>query len=261
MNETGAVTAAKAKPAFDKNVGAAISRDVTLLARLHDREVDAELLEQLRAAAPATWFAMRLSGPAFGEACRLMTKALSLDGEESEANLDDLAADFAAIYLTHGYRVSPNESVWRDEEGLERQGPMFSVRAWYKHHNLQTPDWRIRADDHLVNELQFLALLSQRAADFDQLREAARFLREHPLVWVKDFGGRVVQRCRTPFYAAAALMTVTYLDRLAELFAALLDMDMTPATLAVAPARAGLPSEPTCADPPPQNTPAFGPSW
>ncbi len=106
-----------------------------------------------------------------------MTKALSLDGEESEANLDDLAADFAAIYLTHGYRVSPNESVWRDEEGLERQGPMFSVRAWYKHHNLQTPDWRIRADDHLVNELQFLAMLSQRAADFDQLREAARFLR------------------------------------------------------------------------------------
>ena len=46
------------------------------------------------------------------------------DGER-----DELAADFAAIYLTHGLSASPYESVWLDEEGLAMQGPMFQTLA------------------------------------------------------------------------------------------------------------------------------------
>ncbi len=254
-----ATTHMQATPAFDANVGAALARDLTLLARLHDREPDAELLAQLGARAPSSWFALRLKGAGFEEACRLMQAALD-ETQADAAQLDELAADYAAIYLTHAYRVSPAESVWRDEEGLERQGPMFSVRSWYRHYGVKAPDWRIRADDHLVNELQFLALLVRDAQDFDGLRQAARFLREHPLVWVKEFAGRVVQRCRTPFYAATALMTVDYLDHLAQLLGALLDEDMTPAALPVLPARAGM-KEATCADDAPRNNPAVAPSW
>jgi TorA maturation chaperone TorD len=261
MNATGAVTGDKTRPAFDPNVGAALARDLRLLIRLHDREADAELFVLLADRAPDAWFGLRLAGPAFDESCRLMTTALADVAANASEQIEELASDFAAIYLTHGYRVSPNESVWRDEEGLERQGPMFSTRAWYKHFGVKAPDWRIRADDHLVNELQFLALLLERAADDEGLRQAARFLREHPLVWIREFSGRVVQRCRTAFYASAALMTAEYLDRLAAMLGALLDEDMTPAPLGVLPARAGLPAEPTCADAPPQHNPAVEPSW
>lgn len=247
------------KPAFDATVGAALARDLTLLARLHDREPDAQLLAQLGASAPSSWFALRLKGAGFEEACRLMQAALD-ETQVDAGQLDELASDYAAIYLTHAYRVSPAESVWRDEEGLERQGPMFSVRSWYKHYGVKAPDWRIRADDHLVNELQFVALLLREAKDDEQMRQAARFLREHPLVWIKEFAGRVVQRCRTPFYAATALMTVDYLDQLALFLGVLLDEDMTPAALPVLPARAGM-KEPSCADAPPQHNPAVEPSW
>ena len=261
MNPAGATSESVARPAFDPNVGAALARDLRLLIRLHDREADAELFTLLSGRPPETWFGLRLDGPAFDEGCRLMRIALADVASDADRQTEEIASDFAAIFLTHAYRVSPNESVWRDEEGLERQGPMFSTRAWYKHFGVKAPDWRIRADDHLVNELQFLALLLERASDAEGLRQAALFLREHPLVWIREFSGRVVQRCRTAFYAAAALMTAEYLDRLAAMLGALLDEDMTPAPLGVLPARAGLPAEPTCADAPPQHNPAVEPSW
>ncbi len=260
MMASGATVSETKVPAFDATIGAALARDLDLLARLHDREADAELLAQLGAHSPVSWFSLRLKGASIAEAERLMEVALGEAKADPAHYLDELAADYTSIYLTHAYRVSPAESVWRDEEGLERQGPMFSVRSWYKHYGVKAPDWRIRADDHLVNELQFVALLLREARDDAQMRQAARFLREHPLVWIKEFAGRVVQRCRTPFYAATALMTVEYLDHLALFLGLLLDEDMTPAALPVLPARAGM-KEPSCADAPPQHNPAVEPSW
>jgi TorA maturation chaperone TorD len=117
---------------------------------------------------------------------------------------DDLAADFAAIYLTHALRASPNESVWRDEDHLMLQEPTFAVRAFYRRHGVQVADWRQRADDHLVNELEFIALLLEQG----ELKEAARFLKAHLLVWLPSFAERVSQRAATPFYATLAGLTL-----------------------------------------------------
>lgn len=117
---------------------------------------------------------------------------------------DDLAADFVAIYLTHGLRAAPYESVWRDEDHLMMQAPTFAVREFYQRHGVQVQDWRHRPDDHLSHELNFVAFLLERG----QARDAARFLAEHLMTWLPDFAERVGQRAQTPFYAALALLTL-----------------------------------------------------
>ena len=137
----------------------------------------------------------------------LATASSDDDGEElvAASNEDELAADFAAIYLTFQYRISPHESVWRDEDHLMLQAPTFAVRAFYHRHGLRVANWRQRADDHLATELEFVAMLLERG----KLQEAANFLDAHLLVWLPSFAARVSQRAATPFYASLAGITLT----------------------------------------------------
>jgi TorA maturation chaperone TorD len=216
-------------PADVMRAGVALADDLMLLARLADREADADLIGALRSAPVATWFSLKLDGAEFNAACNLIEGAFGEMPDPVDApTLDDLAAEFAAIYLTHHYGASPNESVWRDDEGLERQQAMFAVRAWYARHGVSAPDWRRRADDHLVHELEFLASLLREAGATGALDAAARFLREHPLVWARAFARTVVPRCRLSLYAGAGLLTAIYLDHLAQLLGDALGCDMTP---------------------------------
>jgi TorA maturation chaperone TorD len=137
-------------------------------------------------------------------------------------SLDELATDFADIYLNGSLHASPSESAWLDEDGLVCQKPMFEVREWYARHELGVPDWHKMADDHLVNQLLFIAFLLEEAAANNRpalLEEAARFMDEHLLLWLSQFCHRITNRCRTPFYAYLALLTLTEADNLRELLA------------------------------------------
>jgi TorA maturation chaperone TorD len=207
---------------------AAVSADLTDLAALHDREVDAQALERLRLANEQGLLRLRLVNEGSRAALFLLDEALrGLPAEIGGDLLDDLAADYADIYLNYGLRAAPNESIWLDEDNLAMQAPMFEVRSLYQRHGLQVPDWRRRADDHLVHELQFLAHLLDPEAG-DTLGEAAAFLDEHLLLWLPDFSARVAQRCATPFYAGLAAVTATYLDELRELLERILGQPRTP---------------------------------
>lgn len=236
---------------FDARAATAIADDLALLSRLHDREVDAPFLDALRAVGPQDWFALRMGGPVHQEGVRLLSEAMAAwSTPPSGATLDDLAAEYAAIYLTHAYRASPYESVWRDEDNLERQGPMFEVREVYKRHGVRAPDWRRRGDDHIALELDFLAQAMRAIGTSGTAWDAADFLRSHPMRWVPDFVQRVVARCREPFYAGVALLTLAYLDTLREFFAQALGFDMTVPVEEGSAGRADGPPRPTCADPP-----------
>ena len=206
----------------------AAAQDLTDLAALHDREVDAAALDRLRAALEPGLLRLRLVNEDGRAALFLFGEALAgLPGVIDDALADALAADYADIYLTYGLRASPNESVWLDEDNLAMQAPMFEVRALYQRHGLQVPNWRQRADDHLVHELQFLAHLLDPDTG-DTLGEAAAFLDEHLLLWLPDFAARVAQRCATPFYAGLAAVTTAYLDELRELLERILGEPRTP---------------------------------
>ena len=206
----------------------AAAQDLTDLAALHDREVDAAALDRLRAAVEPGLLRLRLVNEDSRAALLLLGEALAgLPGVIDDALADALAADYADIYLTYGLRASPNESVWLDEDNLAMQAPMFEVRALYQRHGLQVPNWRQRADDHLVHELQFLAHLLDPDTG-DTLGEAAAFLDEHLLLWVPDFSARVAQRSATPFYAGVAAVTAAYLDELRELLERVLGQPRMP---------------------------------
>ena len=145
---------------------------------------------------------------------------LHLDGEPSQC--DQLAVDYAAIYLNHSYRASPCESVWLDEDGLSMQEAMFQVRAEYRRHGLSAADWRQCPDDHLVCQLEFIAALLRRAGQVEQLAEVADFLDRHLLRWIGAFATRVCAHSETAFYAGLALLTSGYLDGLREQIAQVL---------------------------------------
>lgn len=186
------------------------AEELRALAWLHACERSPETLVELyRSGFPASFILATKADPAH----QAMTAALAaLAGESNAENreipassADDLAADYANIYLNHALRASPHESVWRDEDNLMLQAPTFAVRDFYRRHHIQVADWRLMADDHISHELNFLALLLER----DEEQEAARFLHHHLLAWVPDFAQRAGQRAATPFYAALALLTNT----------------------------------------------------
>lgn len=194
----------------------AMADDLRSLAALFDREADASLVEALRG---RRFPGVRVLGrsPEADEAARTLDAVLAgLDDTMPAEAQDELAADYAAIFLNHALGASPSESVWIDADGLAWQGPMFEVRAWYRRYGLRVPDWRTRADDHLVAELHFVEILLRRTADPRALADLSRFLDEHLLRWLPSFAARVAARCATRFYASAVVLARSAVDELRE---------------------------------------------
>ena len=114
--------------------------------RMHDREADSALVEGLWAADFPAIAAALLEGRDEAGVVEGFSRVLAgMPRPVPAAILDEMAADFADAYLTHGFRAAPTGSVWMTEDHLERQQPMFAVRDWYAHYGLTVPDWRLRS--------------------------------------------------------------------------------------------------------------------
>ncbi|UCH47506.1 MAG: molecular chaperone TorD family protein [Betaproteobacteria bacterium] len=200
-----------------RRVRNAVADDLRVLAALHDRELAPELLAYLR----ETHFpaAMSLSDVSrqVRDSAAMLSESLASIGATPEAWVfDELAADYAAIYLNHQYRTSPCESVWLDSEGLALQEATFQIRSWYQRFGLAVENWRTRSDDHLVAQLHFLETLLRRIDEVD-IGEIGRFMDEHLLRWLPNFAARVADRCATRFYAGTALLTASSCEALRDL--------------------------------------------
>lgn len=194
----------------------ALAEDLDALIRLHDRELDAETLKALQAVDFPSGLALLPSGEAGDDACRRMHAAVA-GLAATPPGLDQLAADYAAIYLNHAIGASPYESVWLDEEHLTCQQPMFELRRIYAVAGLQVEDWRRRHDDHLVLQLLYLRhALVRGKADWAALAE---FLDMHVGYWLPDFARQVAAHGASAFYAALARLTSAWLERLRDLLA------------------------------------------
>ncbi|MES9844354.1 MAG: molecular chaperone TorD family protein [Candidatus Sedimenticola sp. PURPLELP] len=202
----------------------AVADDLAMLAALHDREPDEPLLQLLREEGFPEGLGMRLVSVNGSQALDLMKHALaSLPEQIDETTINELAVDYAAIYLNYSIMASPEESVWIDEESLVCQDCMFQVRSWYEEYGLTAEDWRIRPDDHLVLQLQFLSHLFSTPGSAAHLGEVARFMDEHLLRWISSFAERVAGRCGTPYFAGVAMLTATYCEEIRDLLASILD--------------------------------------
>lgn len=203
----------------------AIAQDLSQLAVLHDRELDAARIADLQRTNFPVDLGLCLQSDLAREAASVLRAALQDLGQNpGAAAVNALAADYADIYLNHTLQASPFESVWLDEDGLAMQQPMFQVRAWYRRYDLAVRDWRRRADDYLGYQLAFLAHLFTTCAEAQDgesavkvLQDAAAFMDEHLLRWLSGFAQRVAHRCATPFYAGLAMLTAAYAEDLREL--------------------------------------------
>ena len=190
---------------------------LSLLIRFHDREADRDFLNGLRENDTAGVFAEILPDVAAKPDVEALGTAISaLPDPLDERTLDELAAEYADVYLTHSYRLAPTGSVWLTEESLERQEPMFAVREWYEHYGVTVPNWRVRSDDHIVHELQFVEHLLKLGTD-SATKDAARFLDHHVLVWVPQFCALMAERCSQPLLGVGAKLTALYLEALRDL--------------------------------------------
>lgn len=198
----------------------AASADLALLCRLHDREPTPDLLLRLKATPPEQWFCLNLAGEDARAGFLLMTDYFAtVTPDQAAAMADDLAVHYADLYLTFTQRIAPNESHWLTEDHLERQQPMFEVREWYAHYGLEASDWRNRADDHLVHEMEFVGALLRHNTQA-ALVDAGKFMDRHLLVWSKMFLGGMANKSESPFYAALALLTEATLQATREFIAA-----------------------------------------
>ncbi len=200
-----------------------IATDLAMLAALHDREPDAPFLQSLREAEFPNGLGLTLIGETGLQSMELMQRVVAdLPESFDEARLNELAADYANIYLNYGIHASPEESVWIDDENLACQDSMFQVRSWYEQSGLSAENWRIRPDDHLVLQLQFLNHVFTHRQTVAGMQGAARFMDEHLLRWLMPFAERVASRCETAYFAAVAMLTAAYCDELRDLLSNIL---------------------------------------
>jgi TorA maturation chaperone TorD len=203
----------------------ATAEDVRGLAFLQDREISAEVLTQLKEIQFPDSLGLRLQSEQSKQACDLLRKGLAeIAVPIEEAVLNDLAADFAGIYLNNRYHVTPYESPWCTDEGLMRQAPMIQVRQWYQKYDLLAKEWKKRPDDYIALELELVAHLLALEDREESLAEAAQFLDEHLLRWVKPFAMEVSARCNSRFYAGVAMLTAAYLEEVRDLLANILQV-------------------------------------
>lgn len=197
----------------------ALVEDLDQLIRLHDRELDAEILAALTVAAFPNGLALSAADEAGRTAHSNMAAAL-----HDMPTLDELAADYAAIYLNNRFGASPYESVWLSDEHLACDRSMFELREIYAAAGLQASDWRSRFDDHLVLQLQYLRrILASAAIDPEKL---AGFIDQHLGYWLPDWAQRVSAHCNTAFYAALAELTYVWLLNFRELLGEIHDLPL-----------------------------------
>lgn len=200
-----------------------VAEDLKIMASLHDKEPDQTQIDELKKIDfPFCLTILPDSGPG-AEAMALFQQSLAEFSKYIDREtLDNLAADYAAIYLNHNLSASPEESVWIDEDSLVCQDTMFQVRGWYEKYGLGIPDWRLRPDDHLVYELQFLAWMLDQDDKPETLEQLAIFMDEHLLRWLGNFGERVLARCDTQYFAGLAALTAAYCEELRDIIAEIL---------------------------------------
>ena len=208
---------------------AELADDAATLARLHDRELDAATIAALcEIGFPDNLALLPQGDPARGAWAAMRA---AVPPEPSFSDIEALAVEYAAVYLTGAYNVSPCESFWLDEDHLHCQQPMFALREVYAAAGLAAPDWRKRPDDHLVLQLQYIAHALRRSLALPSVEAStlgvrrlkpaaanlARMMDEHLLRGLPDFAARLGQRAELPFYAALAHLTLAWCNALHRL--------------------------------------------
>lgn len=214
-----------------KQVLASRSAFYLMLARFYQRPLEEAEIEQM-AGTDYTQFAE--GDDALAEGFNDITRFLR---KRNTGTRQTLATDFTMTFDGVGAleeKVAvPYASVFLSEEGLLSREPRNEVFRLYKKEALRLRQGVNLPEDHLSFELEFLSVLSDRAAcaleDADSdaaasaLKTSSEFITGHILTWFglfSDLAGRMLE---TRFYRGVLKITEGYLKMDLQTIADLLD--------------------------------------
>lgn len=209
-------------PIFRNTLSKALVDDVLSLASLHNEELKQDVIKELK----EVFFPFNLGMQPQGDQARIWSSMQdAVYALNQSMPLDELAAEYAAIYLTGAYQASPYESVWTDDDHLMCQGSMFELRRIYRDAGFRVKNWRSRPDDHLVYELSYLAHCIENISDSESARATLNFLDQHLLLWYPKFVQVVSRRSSNDFYVALNLLTCSWCSTIRNSLADSLGLD------------------------------------
>lgn len=186
-----------------------------LLARIYILEVNRPLLEALQAMV----FPNFADNPDLNEGYALLRAYLA---GATEDDLEDLAADYAGIFLAagvaQGLAAFPYESVYVSKTRMVGQEPRVRVAALYAARGLALAcDLPKTPEDHVALELEYMACLCRELTEAGDntealLAEQKMFLEKHLLNWVPLFCKDVGKYAQTDFYRAIGKITAGVLQ-------------------------------------------------
>lgn len=178
-----------------------------LLRRLFDREIDADFLAQA-------------DNGDLKDALALCNLKLPHPGSECQPWLDQMATEFAYLFIGPGAHLSPHESVQAVAGGLLNGPQTVAVRRFILLSGFDFKTDNRRYPDHLCSELEFMECLlahelnallkgnQEEAAKSQMLQQ--EFFRLHLSTWLKKFCDKVYARANLDFYKQLALTTAEF---------------------------------------------------
>ena len=186
-----------------------------LLAAVYRQEVTTDLLQQIK-------------DPRFmGVFSDLGSEKICLFFQKPDKELlEELAVEYARLFLGPGKHVSPHESVHHlrdDGEGGSLWGKStVEVKKLIESTGLDYKDAYKGMPDHISVELEFMQQVILReekaweeadnntASDCRQLEK--KFIEEHLARWIPTFCDKVIGEAELPFYREMAALTIKFIE-------------------------------------------------
>jgi TorA maturation chaperone TorD len=140
--------------------------------------------------------------------------------------LDDLAVEYARLFLGPGKHISPHESVHYRKDDVQ-SGQLWGESTVQVKKFIESSGLTYQSDykglpDHISVELEFMQQVTlqegQAWAEEDKdtalncLKNEMKFIEEHLVRWVPVFCEKVIQEAELPFYREIAGLTEKFVE-------------------------------------------------
>jgi len=185
-----------------------------LLSLLFRAEVTSDLLRQIRE--PEFLSTLSSMGAEFGD---------GFMNADEEQLLEDLAVEYARLFLGPDKHISPHESVHHKRDdgdwGTLWGKDTVEVKKFIEFIGLEYKDAYTGLPDHISVELEFMQAVTKEEAlereneDHDKvnscLRIEKKFISEH-LSWIPLFCDKIIDQAPLPFYGELARITKDFIE-------------------------------------------------
>lgn len=140
--------------------------------------------------------------------------------------LENLAVEYARLFVGPGKHISPHESVHHKKDGVQ-SGQLWGeltaeVKRIIESSGLEYKSEFTGMPDHISVELEFMQHVVQREAqaweaDDDKtallcLKNEKKFIDEHLFCWIPDFCEKAIKAAELPFYREMARLTHSFIE-------------------------------------------------